>query len=126
MLLYRTLGYTGIRTHTGPREFQSRAQKQLTSMFRTSLVFEYVYRISYVPDSKSLSQPNQSGITAIDCKISSSAIVAPFLSNLIHVTVWNIVLHFGGTIWVQATENPELTVFFCSITPSPPPPPKKN
>ena len=42
VLLYRTLGYTGIRAHTGPREFQSPAQKQLTVRFVQSSVFGYI------------------------------------------------------------------------------------
>ena len=41
LVFYRTPGYTGIRAHTGPREFQSRPQKQLTVCFVHSPVFRY-------------------------------------------------------------------------------------
>ena len=52
---YTGLGYTGIRAHTGPREFQSRAQTA-HSMFCTQSGIR-IYRISYIPDSKSSAQP---------------------------------------------------------------------
>ena len=59
---YTGLGYTGIRTYR--TENFSPAQKQLTVCSVPSGI--QIYRISYIPDSKSWSQP-QSGIRPIDC-----------------------------------------------------------
>ena len=62
LLLYRTRLYRNSRTYQ--TENFSPAQKQLTVCLVQSGI--RIYRISFIPDSKSQSQP-QSGIRAIDC-----------------------------------------------------------
>ena len=63
LLLYRTLGYTGIRTHTGPRI--SVPQNFRSSQYVLySPVFGYTEFLIYRTLNIS---PNQSGIRAIVC-----------------------------------------------------------
>ena len=56
---YTGLGYTGIRAHTGPREFQSHAETA-HCMFCT-VWYSDIPDFLYIPDSESSAQP-QSGI----------------------------------------------------------------
>ena len=59
VLLYWTLGYTGIRAHTGPRISESRAETA-HSMFCIQSGIR-IYRISCIPDTQNLS-PNPSPV----------------------------------------------------------------
>ena len=69
LLLYRTLGYTGIYAHTGPRI--SVPRRNSTQYVLYSLVFGYtgflIYRIQRL-------RPYESGIRAIDCRYFSDSL----------------------------------------------------